>query len=110
MQAANRPAVRGSICKHFQSTRSRNLQGASACCANSPFVVFVKALLAIDAVCHSSSDWAAFVLNDGVSGGFPVERAGVQVGRLRGEVAPLYSGCTTPKLRDSGIYKNILLM
>ena len=85
-------------------------KGASACCADWLFVVFVKALLAIDAVCHSSSDWAAFVLNDGVSGGFPVERAGVQVGRLRGEVAPLYSGCTTPKLRDSGIYKNILLM
>ena len=86
-------------------------KGASACCADWLFVVFGKALLAIaDSVPFKCRLWVAFVANDGVSGGFPVERAGVQVGRLRGEVAPLYSGCTTPKLRDSGIYKNILLM
>ena len=47
MRAMNRPRSGGSICK-FLVTRSRHLQGASACCANSPFVVFVKALLAID--------------------------------------------------------------
>ena len=58
-------------------------KGASAYCADWLFVVFVKALLAIaDSVPFKCRLWVAFVANDGVSGGPPVEVAGVQGGRI----------------------------